>query len=151
MRVQMCVKGSLWKVSRQRGGLCQFSVSCPSNPNSSFIIWYAKMKPVHLNIFLCQLTMLNFVSRGQWRDIAGERRKTWSDVFLLIGFLQCRRLFQHLPCRQLLQCLAPAVQTASPIPDSSCWLLQYPASRSTSAWRLSLVSFSDSYIVKCLQ
>ena len=31
MRVQICVKRSIWKVSRQRSGLCQLSICCLSN------------------------------------------------------------------------------------------------------------------------
>ena len=53
MRVQMCVKGSIWNMSWQKRELSQLSIYCISNSNSSFIIWYAKMELVHLNMAPC--------------------------------------------------------------------------------------------------
>lgn len=84
-------------------------------------------------------TMLNFVSRGQWRDTAGERRRSRPGPLQVGSSIGAAGSFSRV---QLL------LQTASPIPDSSCWLPQYPASRSTSVWRFSLAPFLGSYLIR---
>lgn len=85
-------------------------------------------------------TTLNFVRRGRWRDTAGERKR--SSPGLVCSFWQAPASGGSFFRVQLL------LQTASPIPDSSCWLLQYPASRSTSVWRFSLAPFLGSYLIR---
>lgn len=140
MRVQTCVKGSLWKASRQRVRLCQWSVYCPSNPNSSFIIRYAKVKLVHLNIFLSQLVPCWILSvEGNGESL---QEKGGSLVWCVPSGRQAPArwlLLQHLQCRQL-----PRYQILA---AGSC-STQHPR---TSAWPLSLAAFSGSYIVECLQ
>ena len=95
MRVQTCVKRSIWKVSRQRGGLCQLSICCFSNLK---FIFHDLTCRNGADYFLSSAgTMLN--SGGLQRDTAARRGRPG----LVCSFWQAPAMWAAFPSTQLLR------------------------------------------------